>query len=49
MHYQFCIDLRHKGEISPHWIVNGLRKVNLSDQVKVWLILSESQLALIYF
>jgi len=31
---------------SPHWTVNGWRKMILSEQVEAWLILSESQLAL---
>lgn len=31
---------------SPHWTVNGWRKMILSEQVEAWLILSVSQLAL---
>lgn len=33
-------------KISPHWTVNGSRKMILSEQVEAWLILSEYQLAL---
>jgi len=47
MRYQFPFDLLQKGKISPRWTVNGLRKVILSEQVEVWLILFESQLALV--
>lgn len=32
--------------ISPHWTVNGWRKMILSEHVEAWLILSESQPAL---
>ena len=46
VHYQFFLDLGDKVKISPHWTVNGLSKMILSEQVEPWLILSESQLAL---
>jgi len=32
--------------ISPHWTVNGWRKMILSEQVEAWPILSECQPAL---
>lgn len=48
MHYQFFSVLwKQEGKISPHSTASGLRKVILSEQVEVWLILSESQLALV--
>lgn len=46
MHYQLFQDLLQKVKICPHWTVNGLRKMILSEQVEAWLTLSESRLTL---
>lgn len=34
MHYHFSLDLRQKVEISPHWTVNGSKKMIPSEQVE---------------
>lgn len=46
MHYQLFYDLLQKVKICPHWTVNGLRTMILSEQVEAWLALSASRLTL---